>query len=340
MPVFKKMTSAMSLQELTSTMSLKEAPLKFTLPLPTIQDMLTQSIQCAKDYDGFGIKYFKNLITEDSWWKIYNECSSSYCALNRCYSEGKKYRNLIAKLVSQRITNGFILMELEPGCMLFDLDIITRLAKNKHVTNFTIIHHCPSRDYVAIIDETIDRLGTNEFEWYEIDNGCDRTAWAAMETLRRSLLIQYAKYCGINLNIIVTNSLEKFLNTQCPTIDLYLGLDYYDENIEAIHDFNINCAIITSKQQTLNIISCRTDGGENIHYANLKINKKESDEFLAKIYKIIDKMKELDVEEDIIKLRNEGSSLALNFICDKPVDVTLKVLFGLLVAMAGIVMIL
>lgn len=313
MPIFNKITSAMSLEGAPD-----QIVLNFTAPLPNIQEILCQSIQCANNYDGSGIKYHKSLITEDSWWKIYNECWEPFCALSRCYPEGKKYRKLIAKLVSQKITNGFTFMELEPGCMLFDLDIITRLAKNnKNVTHFTIIHHCPSRDYVAIIDETINRLGTNKFEWHEIDNGCKRTQWGAVETLRRDLLIQYAKYCGINLNIIVTNSLREFLNAQCPTIDLYLGLDYYDECVEVICVFIINCAVIASKQQYLDIISCRTDG-PNIDYTNLKLNKKESDEFLPKMDELINQIKaEHGNFNKVDELIEEALILAKNLICDK-----------------------
>lgn len=41
---------------------------------------------------------------------MYNECWEHSCALSRCYPEGKRYRKLIAKLASQKITNGFTLM--------------------------------------------------------------------------------------------------------------------------------------------------------------------------------------------------------------------------------------
>ena len=239
----------------------------YDIPLPTINEILQESINCNSVYSS-------NLelacsIDPQKWYDVFNECYDDDCFLNRKNPTGNKYRNKYITDILTVIKDGYHIVELEPGCLLGDLEIIHSL-KNKNITHLTITHDRPALDLVDIISETIDKNNTFEFPYHLISPLYNnrRLNWGMMNIMRIVRLLGYAKYVGINLTIEVVNSCK---DTNC---NLYIAMDYYDENIRNVIDLHSKLLLLSERIPEFRVILCRTDGlfSRDIIYTNFVLN--------------------------------------------------------------------
>lgn len=260
----------------------------YDIPFPTINEILQESINCSNTYSS-------NLelacsIDPQKWYDVFNECYDDDCFLNRKNPTGNKYRNKYITDIITVIKDGYHIVELEPGCLLGDLEIIHSL-KNKNITTLTITHDRPALDLVDIISETIEKNNTFEFPYDLISPLYNnrRLNWGMMNIMRIIRLIGYAKYIGVDLTINVVNL---FKDTNC---DLYIAMDYYDENVGTVINLNSKLLLLSERIPEFRVILCRTDGifSQDIIYANFVLNSFTK---TAKMLQIIENLNNKDYQ--------------------------------------------
>lgn len=266
MPTFEKISGGYRI-----TLSDIDILPSYNVELPLICDVLTESKNLRHDDIVNILK-----MPSERWYNIFNECHAEGCCLNRDTSNGKFYREKVVDDIihSSKFQNGCSIAILEPGCMLTDLEILSNI-KDKNIDSLRIVHDYGTRDYTQIIDEVIQHHGTNTITIGQIAiDDSMRNKWAAITTYRIILLMGYALHNNINLTYdVIRFFMDYYPSTDCK-VDIYIGVDYYDENYFAIIETNLRILKLSKVLDSFDVILCRTNGiySREIIYAHFIMN--------------------------------------------------------------------
>ena len=263
--------------------------------VPSILDILNQSGEFLDgDFKKCNLEgrftKMRDIANSDKWYLLFNECVS--CCLNRNSELGREYREKFRDSAVEQIVDGVIIMELMPGMLLTDLDILVHLDSEK-VRNLTLVHYCPNIDHYKIVEDYLSLSPENTLENYQerfdLQYLNDRSAWGYMEILRRQLLIDYASLKGINLTIRVVNTDTALFKER--GISLCIAMDYVDNGIWTLVHFSRICFETVHFENSLRIHSCRTDCFKTIYYCEFVIDH----DICRKNWKLINPVREKTV---------------------------------------------
>lgn len=270
MPIFEKIGGGYRIK-----LSPRDNLPNYNKSLPDIDTILNEGIKMTecKMLDIIGT-------SSDEWYKIYNECTAKFCCLNRTLPRGKFKRIQVIDdiLTSPLLKDGCIVSIYEPGCMLTDLELLTKI-KDTTITNFNIMHNYATRDYPTIIDEIILHYGSNTILLSEmLIKNDQRYQWALGVTARMLFLMGYA----YNQQITLTYTAIRFLHDYAISPDhilpetplIYVALDFYDDNVGAITTVNSQLLLLSAIIDNIDVILCRTNGigSSEIVYTRVLLN--------------------------------------------------------------------
>lgn len=234
----------------------------------SINDLLNLNVNMMDDFTrtntkSYSLKQLEQLSSGNPLW-LFSECFACDCGLNR--GKNGVFRNFMEYQFNKLVTTKYSSYDnvtyssYYPGYYFQDIVLLTNMGCTNKRTNITVNLVGITQGYVKFVsDLNVTTLSCAEDP--DIDNDKQKY-WFQVHTYRIIKLLEWFDGIGLHVNLNIYDGMDQFIDNCRLNYDLLsditVGIDYVDESLLALYQFNI-FALCTTRAGG-HIVSLRTDG--------------------------------------------------------------------------------